>query len=361
MALGLAILFHELSSAHLVAQSFRLLENSDGPFLFETLYGREPNTLTRADFDQALEAAEAQYEKAMGVSIKPGQRKQIVWPSSDAKGPFKKAPLAIVYLHGFSAGPLELEPTISDLAQKLEAPLVLTRLAGHGLENGDGAASEEMGRVRARDWWKDANEAMAIGHMLGERVLLMGTSTGAALALSYADMKEIRGSADGPDALILLSPNYEVRAFGSWLLEAALGRWLATVLIGPEREFPAENELHGERWTTRYRAEAVHEMLLVAKRARGVDVAELSIPVLSLYVPGDKVVEPSQIEARAKRFRHPKSETISADWLTRHELASAVFQTEKVPELVERLSLWVRSSVEIQIGTGKAQAEPSHR
>jgi hypothetical protein len=56
-------------------------------------------------------------------------------------------------------------------------------------------------------------------------------------------------------------------------------------------------------------------MLLVTKQAGGVDISELSMPVFSLPIPEDQVVETSQIEVRAKTFRLPKSDTISADGL----------------------------------------------
>lgn len=357
-ALGLGVLGHELSSAQLVAESFRPLESSE----------RIADLLLQSDVDRALEDSESRFEKASGLTIKSGQKKRIVWPVGESHGPLnrdQRAPLAIVYVHGFSAGPLELEPTISTLAADLAAPLVLTRLAGHGLEKSGGAASEAMAQVRARDWWKDIHEAMAIGNLLAHRVLLIGTSTGAALALSYADINTRRGTqraaADGLAGVILLSPNYRVQAFGAWLLEAALGRWLATIFLGSEREFAAVNELHAERWTTRYRSEAVHEMLLVAKRARDVKIESLSMPVLTVYAPEETVVDTSEIGKRAALFQNPKSQTLAADWLKRHELASATFHPELVPRLVETLRLWVRSSIEFEIGPGEEQAESRGR
>lgn len=353
-ALGVGVLGHELSSAQLVAESFRPLESSE----------RVADLLLQSDVDRALEDSESRFEKATGLTIKSGQKKRIVWPVGESHGPLnrdQRAPLAIVYVHGFSAGPLELEPTISTLAADLAAPLVLTRLTGHGLEKSGGAASEAMAQVRARDWWKDIHEAMAIGNLLAHRVLLIGTSTGAALALSYADINAQRGESDGLAGLILLSPNYRVQAFGAWLLEAALGRWLATIFLGSEREFAAVNELHVERWTTRYRSEAVHEMLLVAKRARDVKIESLSMPVLTVYAPEETVVDTSEIGKRAALFQNPKSQTLAADWLKRHELASATFHPELVPRLVETLRLWVRSSIEFEIGPGEEQAESRGR
>jgi alpha-beta hydrolase superfamily lysophospholipase len=373
-ALGLGVLGHELSSAYLVAQSFRPLDKFDqviAPFQFDGIYAKDPSQLTRLDFERALEDSEARFEKVSGYSIKQGQRKHIVWPDGDSTKdsgrlmvparPYQKAELALVYLHGFSAGPLELEPTISNLAKDLGAPVVFTRLAGHGLTNSDEAANRAFAQVKARDWWIDANEAMALASLLAKRVVLIGTSTGAALALNYADVKEQLGSSDVPAGLILLSPNYRVQAFGAWLLEAALGRWLATIFIGPEREFSPVNELHAERWTTRYRSEAVHEMLLVAKRARGVNLESLSMPVLTVFVPEETVVDTSEIRSRAKLFKNPNSQTLAVDWLKRHELASAAFDQEMVPKLVETLSLWVRGAIEVEIGAREQEAKSRDR
>ena len=76
------------------------------------------------DLDAYLAASEARF-----ADIRPDNQKQIVWayPASHAR-----TPLAIVYIHGFSASPGEIRPLPDLVAQKLGANLYFARLRGHG-------------------------------------------------------------------------------------------------------------------------------------------------------------------------------------------------------------------------------------
>lgn len=302
--------------------------------------------------ERFIEAQESEVENRLAFAkIREGHRKKILWANSNGK----REKWSIVYLHGFSAGPLELEPTISNLSKKLNANLYLSRLSAHGLTDGESFAT-----VKAADWVKDVADSVAIGKRLGENVLLVGTSTGAALALKFAEVAGANvevaganvevagansdGSASQSDnsirAMILLSPNYKVSAFGAEILGNQFGPLLADVLVGQYREFAPENERHGSRWTTKYRSEALHELILVTVSARQVAVEELKIPVLTVYTERDEVVSVSEIEKRAGKFRHPKSLTVDWPEGQRHQLASETFHPEKIESLVGLLSDW---------------------
>ena len=69
--------------------------------------------------------------------IRPGLQKEIVWANPATK---TKTPLAIVYIHGFSASKGEVRPLPDKVASALGANLFFTRLTGHGE---DGAAMAE--------------------------------------------------------------------------------------------------------------------------------------------------------------------------------------------------------------------------
>ena len=68
----------------------------------------------------------------------------------------------------------------------LGANLFYTRLTGHGQ---DGAAMAE-GSVNA--WINDYAEAMAIGRAIGDKVVVIGTSTGASLAIGRRAQPALR-------------------------------------------------------------------------------------------------------------------------------------------------------------------------
>ncbi len=301
------------------------------------------------DQELVLESSLSEPVSQLTPRIRDGHGKKVIWAKKTGRRERQK--WSIVYLHGFSAGPLELEPTVSKLAERLNANLYFTRLSAHGLTDGESFAT-----VKATDWVRDVTDAMAVGHILGENVLLIGMSTGAALALRYADFVNTRQRVSGLRAMILLSPNYRVASFGADILGNHLGPKLARVLVGRYREFAPENELHSIRWTTKYRSEALHELILVTLSARQVATEQLKIPVLTVYTKSDEVISVSEIENRASRFRNPNSRTI--DWPDgqRHELASETFHPEMVEGLVGLMSDWF---IKLEVGTRKNQNESS--
>src|SRR5690606_4415203 len=88
---------------------------------------------------------------------------------------------SVVYLHGFSASEREGFPVHTEFAKKHGFNLFLARLDGHGLNT-----PEPLLDMTAQGLWKDAREALAIGKQLGDKVIVMGTSTGGTLALMLA-------------------------------------------------------------------------------------------------------------------------------------------------------------------------------
>ncbi len=62
------------------------------------------------------------------------------------------------------------------LAEKLQANVFYSRLTGHG------RSDDAMADATLDAWKKDAREAYQIGSAIGERVLLIGTSTGGTLS-----------------------------------------------------------------------------------------------------------------------------------------------------------------------------------
>ncbi|TIL79433.1 MAG: alpha/beta hydrolase, partial [Mesorhizobium sp.] len=81
-------------------------------------------------------------EEAAVPNIRDGLEKEIIWANPMVHA---KTPLAIVYIHGFSASKGEVRPLPDDVADELDANLFYTRLTGHGQ---DGAAMAE-GSVNA--------------------------------------------------------------------------------------------------------------------------------------------------------------------------------------------------------------------
>ena len=137
--------------------------------------------------------------------ITPGTEKAIVWANKDERGP---TAYAIVYLHGFSASRQEIAPVCDIVAEALGANLFYTRLRGHG------RSSDAMAGLSVNELLNDAVEALEIGKRLGNEVVLIGTSTGGALATWLAASEKSGRIA----ALVLLSPNFGPKRKESELL-----------------------------------------------------------------------------------------------------------------------------------------------
>lgn len=225
--------------------------------------------------------------------LREGLAKRIAWayPRSRAR-----TPLALVYIHGFSASPRELSPLPETVAGALGANLFLTRLTGHGRS---GAA---MAEASVEDWMNDVAEALAIGRRLGERVVLMGTSTGAALATLAASDPALAREVAG---IVTVSANYGVQAAGSQLLTMPWGRQLAELLIGPTRSFEPANALHERYWTSAYPTRALLPMAALVEAARRAPVEAVTMPALFVYSSADAVIRPDAIAEMAERWGGP--------------------------------------------------------
>ena len=158
--------------------------------------------------------------------------KEIVWADPMIHD---RTPIALVYVHGFSASKGETRPLADKVADELGANLFYTRLTGHGQ---DGAA---MATASVNAWMNDYAEAIAIGRALGDKVVVIATSTGASLAVVSA-LKQ--GASERVAALALMSPNFGAQAAGSELLTWPCGGLLSEVVIGKERGFEPYNDLH---------------------------------------------------------------------------------------------------------------------
>ena len=237
------------------------------------------------------------------VDIKKGQQKQVIW----AGAPEEKTSISIVYVHGFSASMGEIRPVPDQLAKALGANLFYTRLAGHGRS---GAA---MGDVHVQDWVADLEEALSIGKLIGDKVIVMGTSNGATLASLIVENPNLQEQVAG---LIFVSPNFKVKNGAAFLGKLAFFDTWGPMIAGPVREWEPHNELHGEFWTTSYPTKSIVPMMRLIDHVEGIDFSKANLPVIFADSPNDLV---SDQKATAE---------IIASW--------PVAKFEYVPELTER-------------------------
>jgi pimeloyl-ACP methyl ester carboxylesterase len=207
--------------------------------------------------------------------LKPDNEARILWFNDSLK---QKTPYSVVYLHGFSASQEEGDPVHYEFAQKYGCNLYLSRLDGHGIDTTD-----PLGNFTAEGVWNSAKEAYAIGKQLGNKVILISTSTGGTLALKLA--------AEFPDiaGLILLSPNIAINDAKAWFLNNHWGLQVAELVTGKTRKVEDTTALYAQYWNNRYATRSLVQLEeLIETTMKASTFEKVKQPVLLLYYYKDE-------------------------------------------------------------------------
>jgi esterase/lipase len=279
-----------------------------------------------------VEAWLANSEKAF-TDMKPGNAKGIVW----AGRPGERTPWSVVYLHGFSASRLETAPLADKVAQALGANTFYTRLTGHGL-----ASVEAMGQASAQDWLADTVEALQIGKVLGDKMLVIGVSTGATLA-SWAALSP---NAKDMKAMVFISPNYGPKDKRANMVNGPWGMQIALAMEGPVRGWKPEDAREANAWTTSHATKSVFPMMALVKHVRESDLAAVKTPVLMLYSERDEVVDPQETKAAFARIGSTTKSLQAVDYSTsasQHVLAREIKAPTAVAPMTDTIAQWVKA------------------
>lgn len=234
-----------------------------------------------ATLEKYIDSNEAQHK------IKSNNEAKIVWFDS-AK---TKTEYSIVYLHGFSASREEGAPIHTNIAKEFGCNLYLSRLAEHGIDT-----TEPMVNLTADKLWESAKQALQIGKQLGNKVILMSTSTGGTLSLKLA--------AEYPNdvyALILMSPNIAISDSRSFLLNNHWGLQIARIATG-SRYVTANDTtaLYKKYWYQHYPLESTTQLQELLETTMTKQTFEkVKQPVLLLYYYKDDKHQDSVVSVPA--------------------------------------------------------------
>jgi alpha-beta hydrolase superfamily lysophospholipase len=282
------------------------------------------------DLDLYLRRREAQH-----AGVRPDLAKTILWNDPVTRA---TTALSLVYIHGFSASRKDITPVVETLASRLRANAFFTRLAAHG-----SAEAAEFATVRAQDWLDDAREALAIGRRIGDRVVLIGTSTGALLATMATLEDDARVA-----ALVLLSPNFGIRDWRAKFISGPLGPLLARIIIGREHSFQPDSPGHAEFWTSRYPSPAIVALMDLVNYARALPLDTLEVPTLIIYTDKDTVVDPRAIEERFHEIATAAKRLVDLPEASRHELTGNALAPETVQPVVRQIMTFLADSGALQ-------------
>jgi pimeloyl-ACP methyl ester carboxylesterase len=218
--------------------------------------------------------------------LKPDNQARIVWYDSARS----KTEYAIVYLHGFSASQKEGDPVHRRFAREFGCNLFLSRIADHGVDTTD--ALYQFSADRA---WASAKEALAIGQQLGDKVILISTSTGGTLGLMLA--------AHYPDkvyGLINLSPNIAINDPAAFILNDPWGLYVARMVMGGKYRDTGATEKESQYWNARYRLESLVQLEeLLESSMTGKTFRKVTQPSLTLYYYKSEEEQDPQVKVSA--------------------------------------------------------------
>ena len=227
------------------------------------------------DSARALDAYIAAKESA--TILRPGNEARIVW--ADSTQP-KKTKIVFMYVHGFSASPMEGDPLHREVAKKFGANLLLARVAGHGVPDSDST----FAKVTADEYYQSVENYYAIAKKLGDEVVVLGTSFGGAMSLVLAaNHPEIK-------ALMLYGPCIAIKDPNATLLDNPWGLQMAHLITGSDyRDIPVMAKGHAENWSLHYRLEGVVAVQNLLTHAMTKEVFEkVKIPVFMGYYYKDE-------------------------------------------------------------------------
>lgn len=210
----------------------------------------------------------------------------VVWNDSSKQ----KTEYAVVYLHGFSASQMEGDPTHRRFAKEFGCNLFLARLADHGVDT-----TEALMLYTPDRSWESAKEALAIGEKIGDKVILMSTSTGGTLALKLA--------AEYPDkvfALINLSPNIALRNGAAFIANDPWGLQIARLVVKGDYNVSDATEEESKYWNKKYRIEAVSQLEELIESTMTKDLFQrIEQPSLTLYYYKNEEEQDPQVKVSA--------------------------------------------------------------
>ena len=216
------------------------------------------------------------FDESSVPNLRSNIEKKIIWAEKSSQ----RTPLSIVFIHGFSATRVEMSPVIEKVAKALGANVFLTRLSGHG-QDGDALSNATFD-----DWISDTAEAINIGEVIGNEVILIGSSTGCSLIHSIIEKQtKVR-------SIIYVSPNFGPSSYKGHFLRLPGAKWFIPLILGREHSFTPKNSEHERCWTTRYPTKTLFPVKDSVIAASLANHSKIKLPILFWFSDYDKVVSP---------------------------------------------------------------------
>ena len=221
-------------------------------------------------------------------NIKEGNQSRIIFYDSVPK----KTDISVVYLHGFSGSSQDGFPVHINIAKKLNSNIYLPRLFAHGLNS-----NEPLIEYTGEKYLDSAREALALGKTIGEKVILMCTSTGCSAGLTLA--------ANHPEvaALVMYAPNIRITHPLDFVATLPWGLYIVRLVEGGKYHYITDTWKDKEKfWTTKYRLEAPIEMQMLLETAMNEKIfRKIKVPTFSGFYYKNEIEQDNVVSVDAMR------------------------------------------------------------
>ncbi len=280
-------------------------------------YTLKPLSIPLSALDSILAVKEKAFE------TKPNNESRIIWADSSKK---EKTKYCLLYLHGFSASATEADPVHVRIAKKMGYNLYLPRLQSHGLKD----TLHTFEDLTAENYFSSAKEAFAIAKLLGEKVILLSTSTGGTLSLMLA--------AQYPNdvaAQVLLSPNIEIFDDNAKVLNDHWGASIAKLIKGTDTLYSSRQDtLYKKYWNHRYSMQgAIALESLIESSMTAETFKKVTTPTCLMYYykneeEQDKVVKVTAMKSMMEQIASVKKEQYAIPNAGNHVIGSYIISKD---------------------------------
>lgn len=225
-----------------------------------------------SDFESYLQMKR---EASADLKAMPGAEERLIRKTTG------KSKIAILYIHGFGACRGEGEEVIEKLADHYNANTYFLRLPGHGTNMEDHAS------VSYTDYLNEVEDTIRMMPLLGEQVIVTGTSLGGLLGIYLA--------AKHPEivsALVISSPFIDFASASARIAHLPGGVKLASLAMGEIRDSsdaPGWEDGWQSCWYSKQHMSAIQSIVDTGDvAARDRIFSEVKVPVLMFYYYKDE-------------------------------------------------------------------------
>ncbi|WP_221389729.1 carboxylesterase [Dyadobacter sp. NIV53] len=226
-------------------------------------------------------------------NLKRDNQARIVWADSAKK---QKTSYSIVYIHGFGASWAEGEPIHRNLAKRYGANLYLARMHDAGISDPD--AFDDL---TPENFMANAQRALSIGKVLGDSVIVIGTSAGGLLSVYLASTNpEIKG-------VVLYSPCMAVASPALKLVTGPWGRKILYTIMGDRRTPVDEDPEKSNFWLQSYRTNGLLTLQQTIDAIARPEVYEkIKMPLFLGYYYKNEEEQDKTVSVKAMQDMFPK-------------------------------------------------------